>query len=135
MKKRLIFVGALLLAGTVTTSLCMKNAAATTDLLAANIEAISAGEYPGWEGSELCSDASFHPNAILDKDPGTTTETVVCQRTGQLKFSRGVLFNSRYLEGITYTIGYETSSCQRYNLGSCCDPSQSGYHIINDGFR
>ena len=36
MKKRLIFVGALLLAGTVTTSLCMKNAAATTDLLAAN---------------------------------------------------------------------------------------------------
>ena len=124
MKKRLIFVGALLLAGTVTTSLCMKNAAATTDLLAANIEAISAGEYPGMVA-----------NAILDKDPGTTTETVVCQQTGQLKFSRGVLFDGRYLEGMTYTIGYETSSCQRYNLGSCCDPSQAGYHIINDGFR
>lgn len=122
-------MGALLLAGTVTTSLCMKNAAATTDLLAANIEAISAGEYPGWECAGMVA------NAILDKDPGTTTETVVCQRTGQLKFSRGVLFDSRYLKGITYTIGYETSSCQPYNLGSCCDPSQSGYHIINDGFR
>ncbi|MDO5385308.1 hypothetical protein GHJ49_07710 [Alistipes sp. dk3620] len=129
MKKRLIFVGALLLAGTVTTSLCMKNAAATTDLLAANIEAISAGEYPGWECAGMVA------NAILDKDPGTTTETVVCQQTGQLKFSRGVLFDGRYLEGMTYTIGYETSSCQRYNLGSCCDPSQAGYHIINDGFR
>ena len=129
MKKRLIFVGALLLAGTVTTSLCMKNAAATTDLLAANIEAISAGEYPGWECAGMVA------NAILDKDPGTTTEPVVCQQTGQLKFSRGVLFDGRYLEGMTYTIGYETSSCQRYNLGSCCDPSQAGYHIINDGFR
>ena len=129
MKKRLIFVGALLLAGTVTTSLCMKNAAATTDLLAANIEAISAGEYPGWECAGMVA------NAILDKDPGTTTETVVCQQTGQLKCSRGVLFDGRYLEGMTYTIGYETSSCQRYNLGSCCDPSQAGYHIINDGFR
>ena len=129
MKKLLIFVGALLLAGTVTTSLCMKNAAATTDLLAANIEAISAGEYPGWECAGMVA------NAILDKDPGTTTETVVCQQTGQLKFSRGVLFDGRYLEGMTYTIGYETSSCQRYNLGSCCDPSQAGYHIINDGFR
>ena len=129
MKKRLIFVCALLLAGTVTTSLCMKNAAATTDLLAANIEAISAGEYPGWECAGMVA------NAILDKDPGTTTETVVCQQTGQLKFSRGVLFDGRYLEGMTYTIGYETSSCQRYNLGSCCDPSQAGYHIINDGFR
>lgn len=129
MKKRLIFVGALLLAGTVTTSLCMKNAAATTDLLAANIEAISAGEYPGWECAGMVA------NAILDKDPGTTTETVVCQQTGQLKFSRGVLFDGRYLEGMTYTIGYETSSCQRYNLGSCCDPSQASYHIINDGFR
>ena len=129
MKKRLIFVGALLLAGTVTTSLCMKNAAATTDLLAANIEAISAGEYPGWECAGMVA------NAILDKDPGTTTETVVCQQTGQLQFSRGVLFDGRYLEGMTYTIGYETSSCQRYNLGSCCDPSQAGYHIINDGFR
>ena len=129
MKKRLIFVGALLLAGTVTTSLCMKNAAATTDLLAANIEAISAGEYPGWECAGMVA------NAILDKDPGTTTETAVCQQTGQLKFSRGVLFDGRYLEGMTYTIGYETSSCQRYNLGSCCDPSQAGYHIINDGFR
>ena len=129
MKKRLIFVGALMLAGTVTTSLCMKNAAATTDLLAANIEAISAGEYPGWECAGMVA------NAILDKDPGTTTETVVCQQTGQLKFSRGVLFDGRYLEGMTYTIGYETSSCQRYNLGSCCDPSQAGYHIINDGFR
>lgn len=129
MKKRLVFVGALLLAGTVTTSLCMKNAAATTDLLAANIEAISAGEYPGWECAGMVA------NAILDKDPGTTTETVVCQQTGQLKFSRGVLFDGRYLEGMTYTIGYETSSCQRYNLGSCCDPSQAGYHIINDGFR
>ena len=129
MKKRLIFVGALPLAGTVTTSLCMKNAAATTDLLAANIEAISAGEYPGWECAGMVA------NAILDKDPGTTTETVVCQQTGQLKFSRGVLFDGRYLEGMTYTIGYETSSCQRYNLGSCCDPSQAGYHIINDGFR
>ena len=129
MKKRLIFVGALLLAGTVTTSLCMKNAAATTDLLAANIEAISAGEYPGWECAGMVA------NSILDKDPGTTTETVVCQQTGQLKFSRGVLFDGRYLEGMTYTIGYETSSCQRYNLGSCCDPSQAGYHIINDGFR
>ena len=129
MKKRLIFVGALLLAGTVTTSLFMKNAAATTDLLAANIEAISAGEYPGWECAGMVA------NAILDKDPGTTTETVVCQQTGQLKFSRGVLFDGRYLEGMTYTIGYETSSCQRYNLGSCCDPSQAGYHIINDGFR
>ena len=129
MKKRLIFVGALLLAGTVTTSLCMKNAAATTDLLAANIEAISAGEYPGWECAGMVA------NAILDKDPGTTTETVVCQQTGQLKFSRGVLFDGRYLEGMTYTIGYETSSCQRFNLGSCCDPSQAGYHIINDGFR
>lgn len=122
-------MGALLLAGTVTTSLCMKNAAATTDLLAANIEAISAGEYPGWECAGMVA------NAILDKDPGTTTETVVCQRTGQLKFSRGVLFDGRYLEGMTYTIGYETSSCQPYNFGSCCDPSQSGYHIINDGFR
>ena len=128
MKKRLIFVGALLLAGTVTTSLCMKNAAATTDLLAANIEAISAGEYPGWECAGMVA------NAILDKDPGTTTETVVCQQTGQLKFSRGVLFDGRYLEGMTYTIGYETSSCQRYNLGSCCDPSQAVYHIINDVF-
>lgn len=107
----------------------MKNAAATTDLLAANIEAISAGEYPGWECAGMVA------NAILDKDPGTTTETVVCQQTGQLKFSRGVLFDGRYLEGMTYTIGYETSSCQRYNLGSCCDPSQAGYHIINDGFR
>ena len=129
MKKRLIFVGALLLAGTVTTWLCMKNAAATTDLLAANIEAISAGEYPGWECAGMVA------NAILDKDPNTTTETVVCQRTGQLKFSRGVLFDGRYLEGMTYTISYETSSCQPYNFGSCCDPSQSGYHIINDGFR
>ena len=130
MKKRLILMGTLLMAGTVTTSLLMKESTDAKDLLAANVEALSWGETaPG----NPCGVGNV-PDAILDKDDEITSETITCTQSGSLSFARGVLYDSRYRRGQTYTISYETSSCHALPYsGSCCNPSGSGYHITNDG--
>jgi len=110
MKKRLILTSILLLAGAVTTSLWMKNASVTSNLLTANVEALSGGESGG-----VCG-------------PGYADDSILAED------SKGTLYNSQYRKGMTYTVSYKEVICQ-ISYGSCCDESQRRYTIINDGLK
>ena len=128
MKKRLILTSTLLIASAVTAMLWTENGNAKTDLLAANVEALSWGEYPGLE----CGQPNLYPNSMLEKAQGTITETKECIMDGFLTYSKGTLQNKKYIKGHYYTIVYETTYCAPYQ-GYCCDASQAGSLIIDDG--
>ena len=128
MKKRLILTSILLLAGAVTTSLWMKNASVTSNLLTANVEALSGGESGGVCGPGYADDS------ILAEDPNVKTDNRRCVKDGILIYSKGTLYNSQYRKGMTYTVSYKEVICQ-ISYGSCCDESQRRYTIINDGLK
>ena len=117
MKKRLILTSILLLAGAVTTSLWMKNASVTSNLLTANVEALSGGESGGVCGPGYAESVEFYspiydtPEKIADEKPDIRTTLywnpylqIGPDGTAQIEFYSNDHKNQQYdiaIEGIT----------------------------------